>query len=100
MTYIVRIDLLDAESEDHDRFHEALKAGGFSDTIYANDNSVYQLPTGEYWIESDFKIDQMLAKSIVAARLSLKKYRILVTESKAIAWEGLEPAGTESNLSK
>lgn len=88
--FTVRVEL--HHSDDYDTLHEEMEAEGFSRTIRDGKGSAYHLPTAEYVIGGNLTRAGVLAKAKRAAGKTKKKFSILVTESKARTWVGLDKA--------
>jgi hypothetical protein len=86
--FTTRVELHDADYDDYETLHAAMKAEGFTRTI-SNGNQEYYLPTAEYNREAALDKSQVLASAKRAAANTHKKYAVLVTESNGRTWDGL-----------
>ena len=89
--FTVRVELHDANWEQYTKLHEKMALQGFTDTITTEKVSV-QMPPAEYNYEGALTKEQVLEKAKTAAASVVKKYAVLVTESKGRTWFGLEKA--------
>ncbi len=87
-SYTIRIELHHGEG-DFEKLHAAMKEKGFSKEIKAYDGTSYDLPPGEYSIESDKGSSHVLAIAKQAVAKTGHKGEILVTESHGRVWSGL-----------
>lgn len=86
--FTIRIELHDASWEQYTELYERMSLQGFSDTI-TTENGVVKMPPAEYNFEGDVTKEEVLEKSKIAASSVVKKYAVLVTESKGRTWYGL-----------
>lgn len=88
ISYTVRIELHHGE-HDFDTLHQQMKEKGFSKQIKAYDGKVYDLPRGEYSIETDKGSSFVLSAAKSAVKKTGHNAEILVTESHGRVWSGL-----------
>ena len=88
--YITRVELHDAVWSDYTKLHEAMRREGFSQTITADNGTVYELPPAEYNYIGKEARAQVLEKAKSAARTIKPSFAVLVTESNGINWAGLK----------
>jgi hypothetical protein len=91
-SFTTRVELHGATYSDYETLHAAMDAEGFSRKIKSDDGTVYHLPTAEYNRIGELTRAQVLAAAKRAAAKTNKRYAVLVTESVARTWEGLEKA--------
>ncbi|HEF4743953.1 type V toxin-antitoxin system endoribonuclease antitoxin GhoS [Burkholderia multivorans] len=90
--FTTRVELHDADSDDYDRLHDAMKAKGFSRFIKDHIGNSYHLPSAEYNFTGTATIDEVLNKAKAAAKETGLTFEILVTESNGRRWLNLDPA--------
>ena len=90
--FTVRVELHDADGDDYDTLHAAMKNEGFSRFIKSDGGSKYHLPTAEYTREGELTRKQVLDSAKSAAAETGKEAGILVTESNGRSWSGLDKA--------
>lgn len=88
--YTTRVELHDADWSDYTKLHEEMKKRGFSQTITADDGSVYELPPAEYNYEGTANRAEVLDKAKTAARAVKQSYSVLVTETASRTWYNLK----------
>lgn len=52
-SYMVRVELKNANGEDYNELHEKLGALGLARSVIGNDGASYEMPTGTYYGKSD-----------------------------------------------
>lgn len=91
--YTVRVELHDADEEDHESLHQAMEEQGFVRWIKGSKGVKDRLPTAEYNMpDTDIDRSEVLEKAKSAAN-SVKaspKPWIVVTESAGRSWFGLK----------
>lgn len=91
---IARVELHGATAQDYTTLHAAMQQRGFSRTIRGSDQSVYQLPTGEYIHSNVPSSAQALTLAQQAATQTGKSAAIFVGGwDGAAAWSGLSVVG-------
>ena len=88
--FTVRVELHRANQDDYDALHSAMEEEGFSRQIKSSDGARYHLPTAEYNRRSTKNLNEILNSAASAARITGKKFGILVTESAGRRWQGLK----------
>ena len=88
--FTTRVELHAANESDYQTLHSAMEAEGFSRVITSDDNITYHLPNAEYNRTATLTRSQVLESAKRAAGKTKKAYSILVTESTARTWVGLE----------
>jgi len=94
-SFIVRVELHNAKSEDYEKLHERMKAHGFSRTITSSCHTpaTYDLPTAEYNFSAHLTPIQVRDKANAVANEVSQSHGVLVTQSAGRAWIGLMKAG-------
>jgi len=90
--FTIRIVLNDATWDQYEEMYEHLAAVGITDLIISNDGITYRMPPAEYNYQGDATRNQVLESAKAAAAKVVRKYSVLVTESKGRTWHGLEKA--------
>lgn len=80
-TFITRIELHYAQSEDYDNLHKAMERAGFSRTIPASDGKRYHLPTAEYWTEGPLQLKTVFETAKAAAATVGRAFNIITSET-------------------
>lgn len=73
-TFITRIELHNANSEDYTNLHTAMKKKGYKQTITGNNGTVYVLPTAEYYLEGAHSRETVFNAARDAASTIGKKF--------------------------
>lgn len=93
--FIVRIELHGAVESEYTTLHEEMEKVGFSRTIYSSTKDEYHLPHSEYYISDEsLDTDKVNEKAQLSARLTKKKFGLLITEARlkdGISFVGLKP---------
>jgi hypothetical protein len=89
MTYLVRIELHDANRLDYDTLHAAMVARGFARTIRGDNGVLYHLPTAEYAIDSTTSGEQVRSAADSAAARTGKPRAVVVVRYDMGWWTGL-----------
>jgi hypothetical protein len=84
--YLVRIELHHASEADYAVLHAAMLRKGFLRTIPADDGTLYQLPTAEYYCESEFGVTRIHNLAEAAATETKKVSWVLVTQFVAASF--------------
>ncbi|WP_175908328.1 type V toxin-antitoxin system endoribonuclease antitoxin GhoS [Burkholderia sp. BCC1640] len=92
-SYIARIEVHHATSaEMYKRLHEGLAILGFSRTVFATDGARHHLPTGTYYIETEFDTRTVLGViQNVASSIGLTG-EFVVSHSSDVWFAGLPRA--------
>jgi hypothetical protein len=77
-TFIVRVQLVDSDSDNYPPLWEAMEEEGFSRTVIDSKGTVYRLPHGTYRTEEASSAGAILAKARSAVKSLGLKARILV----------------------
>jgi hypothetical protein len=88
--FTVRVELHQATLADYDVLHSAMGRQGFTRSIVADDGQTYHMPWAEYNGSGNLGSTQVRDLARAAANVTGKANAILVTESRARAWVGLE----------
>ncbi|ARF50001.1 type V toxin-antitoxin system endoribonuclease antitoxin GhoS [Pantoea stewartii] len=84
--YIVRVELLGADSEDYEKLHEKMKAKGYIREIEDFDGTIFKLPTAEYTAVKSSSADNIREELKAIAGSVRTNYYLLVSEVADIAW--------------
>jgi hypothetical protein len=76
--YLIRVELHDADSDDYDILHQAMKDAGFLTKIDDDNGIWYKLPTAEYYISSALNVDAIWAKATEVAETAEKSFWLIV----------------------
>jgi hypothetical protein len=87
--YLTRVELHNADADDYETLHAAMEAEGFDRTIVGGDGKTYQLPTAEYYRQTNLNRAQVLESAQQAAAKTKKSHGIIVAESTGMIWMGL-----------
>jgi hypothetical protein len=92
--FTTRIELHDGNSKDYDNLHAQMALQGFSRKVTSDAGVTYWLPWAEYNFDGTASLEDVFdrAKVATAAAAPRLKREVLVTESKARKWDGLEKA--------
>jgi hypothetical protein len=90
--FTVRVELHNADDDDYEALHSAMKSEGFSRFIKSDDGTKYHLPPAEYVRSGELTRKQVLDSAKSAAAETGRKSSILVTESVGRSWSGLTKA--------
>ena len=88
--FTVRVELHQATWDDYETLHAAMEAKGFSRQITSNDGKTYQLPLAEYNGTGNLNAERVRDIARAAANSTGKHNAVLVSETPARAWIGLE----------
>lgn len=89
MTYLVRVELHNANHLDYDTLHAAMAARGFARTIRGGNGVVYHLPTAEYVIDTIAGGEQVRSAADLAAATTGKTHGVIVVRWDTAWWNGL-----------
>lgn len=87
--FTVRVELHGADERDYETLYENMKAKGFTKTITGDDGRVWDLPPAEYNLIKELTRDQVRDLAADAAKATLRKAGVLVTEGSR-CWTGLD----------
>jgi hypothetical protein len=87
--YIARVELHAASYANYEFLHLQMAQRGFTRTVAGVNHTVYQLPTGTYFIASDIPLREVLNKAVAAANATLKSSAVIVAEWREAMWQGL-----------
>jgi len=90
--FTTRVELHNADSDDYERLHDAMKAKGFSRLITDSEGKKYHLPTAEYNYDGNLELQAVLDRAKSAADTTGLKHSILTTESAGRRWSNLKSA--------
>jgi hypothetical protein len=88
--FTTRVELHRAYEDDYEILHATMEQRGFSRQITSDDGITYHLPTAEDNYAGNKTRSQILELAKAAASETNKKFAVLVTESNARSWSGLE----------
>lgn len=89
MTYLVRVELHNANWADYDTLHTAMENRGFQRTIRGSIGIVHQLPTAEYAVDTTASGERVRAAANAAAATTEKAHAVLVVRYDRAWWSGL-----------
>ncbi|HWY52039.1 MAG TPA: hypothetical protein VNW72_11210 [Chthoniobacterales bacterium] len=87
--YLTRVELHGASYGDYETLHDAMEAEGFERTITGNDGKTYQLPTAEYYRQTNLNRAAVRESAERAADKTKKSYGVIVAEAVGMTWTGL-----------
>ena len=88
--FTTRVELHNADSDDYEKLHDAMKANGFSRFVTDSEGNQYHLPTAEYNFVGTAALDEVLSKAKAAAKQTGLDNEIIVTESNGRRWSNLK----------
>ena len=88
--FTIRIVLSDATWDEYEEMYQHLAAVGITDEITSDNGTTYRMPPAEYNYQGNATRAQVLELAKAAAAKVVRKYAVLVTESKGRTWHGLE----------
>lgn len=88
--FTIRIVLSNATWDEYDEMYQHLAAAGITDEITSDNGTTYRMPPAEYRYQGNATRAQVLELAKSAAAKVVRKYALLVTESKGRTWLGLE----------
>jgi hypothetical protein len=91
-SFLVRVELHDADWDDYETLHSQMAARGFSREIAGTDGRAYQLPTAEYVMRTKSGLIDVRKLAAQAATTTSRKFGVIVAEYRRSAWTGLESA--------
>lgn len=80
-TFMTRIELHDANWHGYVKLHVAITAQGFSNTIMANNGTVYELPPAEYYLSGNLTAAEVLKRAQTAAGSVKYSHAAIVSET-------------------
>lgn len=87
--FATRVELHGANYQDYVTLHGYMRQEGFSNTIRADNGTVYELPPAEYHLQANCSRDHALEMAKRAAQKTLKKFAVVVSEYNGCSWVGL-----------
>ena len=75
---------------DYSFLHSYMARNGFVRTITSDDNVTYHLPPAEYSVVTTRTPETVIESAKSAAQMTGRTFAVLVTEAKAIIWNGLD----------
>jgi hypothetical protein len=87
--FMTRVELHGASYQDYVTLHGYMGQEGFSNTIRADNGTIYELPPAEYNLVANCTRDQALEKAKRAAQKTFKKFAVVVSEYTGCSWIGL-----------
>jgi len=84
--YITRVELHGATYEDYEKLHAAMASAGFTRKVRADDGTIYQLPTAEYFVDSSLDVAAIRDAARAAANTTGRSSWVLAVKSDAMAW--------------
>jgi len=94
--FITRVELHYATDTDYTFLHAVMAINGFLRTITSDERVTYHLPPAEYFREGNLTRHQVLEFAKAAAKVTGRKFSIVVTETPGVSWFGLEKVDTPS----
>jgi hypothetical protein len=88
--FTTRVELHDADSDDYETLHSAMKSKGFTRYLTDSDGVKWTLPTAEYNYVGNATKSEVLEKAKAAAKQTKLKHEILVTKSDGRTWYNLK----------
>jgi len=89
-SYIARVELHQATSDDYQLLHGAMERRGYSRMIKGDNGIIYWLPTGTYDVaDTTATLDQAHNAATSAAAETKKSSSIIVSLRGAASWNGL-----------
>lgn len=85
-TFIVRVELRGADSEDYENLHEKMAASGYSREIQDTSGTWFHLPTAEYTAMKGSTSHGVREQVRTIAGSVKPDYYILVSEASDISW--------------
>lgn len=89
-SFTIRIELNNATWDNYEELYRHFAAVGITDDISSDSGVTYRMPPAEYNYQGSVTGAQVLALAKAAAAKVVLKYSVLVTESAARTWHGLE----------
>jgi hypothetical protein len=94
--YIARVELHAASYANYEFLCLQMAQRGFTRTVEGANHTVYQLPTGTYFIDSDIALREVLSRAGAAANATLKSSAVLVAEWREAMWQGLTAVSAQT----
>jgi hypothetical protein len=88
-SFLVRVELHDADWDDYEQLHAQMADRGFCREIRGSDGRTYQLPTAEYVIQTGNGLENVRALAAAAAQATGRKFGVIAAEYSRSAWMGL-----------
>lgn len=89
-SYLVRVELHDAQWSHYETLHQQMERAGFSRAIRGDNGNMYQLPDATYTVQNNQANQQAVHNAAeVAARSTGRKYGLIVADFKNSTWSGL-----------
>ena len=95
-TFLIHFSLLDASPDDEKSLDANLVELGFSRNIISSNKLMYRLPPCSYHYSGELTKDQLMDRTKRIALRQRKSHCIVVTETVASAWVGLDLVGRDS----
>lgn len=94
-SYLVRIELHDAQWSHYETLHQQMARAGFSRAIRGDDGKLYQLPDATYTVQnSPASLQTVQNAAEAAARATGRKYGLISSNFKSASWNGLSVVTT------
>lgn len=90
--HTIRVYFHYGEKSDYSQLKESLKFLGILDIIRQLDGQSFQLPQGEFYIQSE-KNSEEIREMVYEVASQIGKASVIVSSGKRIAWVGLESTG-------
>ena len=87
--FTTRVELHGASSDDYERLHRAMEAGGFSRQITGDNGKTYRLPTAEYAFEHATMTTSDVCNKASAIAETIKRAPAVFVTTGSCAWLGL-----------
>lgn len=97
-SFLVHFVIFDQASADEKAMQATLEQAGFLGTVAGGNHLYYRLPKDVYQCTTVLTAEQVLDRLKRIALRTRKRSQIVVTESTASTWVGLELVGRESSL--
>ncbi|WP_449301659.1 hypothetical protein [Pseudoxanthomonas mexicana] len=88
--FTIRIVLHDATWDEYVAMYQHLAAVGITDQITSDSGTTYRMPPAEYNYQGNATRAQVLDMAKAAAARVVRRYAVLVTESRGRTWHGLD----------
>lgn len=89
MSYLVRVELHEAQVRDYQNLHVQMEFRGFHRVIRGDNGNLYHLPMAEYITETLQSGEQVRALADSAAGATGKLHAVLVVDYARAWWSGL-----------
>lgn len=84
--FIVRVEMLAADSDDYASLHTAMESAGYSREIQGSGGDLFHLPTAEYTVVKSSTASQIREEVKLIAQKIRSKFYVLVSECSDTAW--------------